>query len=247
MTRRLFTVVKYLGFLKNLGGISNPVMPLLIILCCLFRPAFVHWSRQRPQHPGMICQHLTKMMCFFAQSLAALLSCQPPVRIKISVIISKLASKNLQSKWSQMICAAENSTVATEAKKKKKSNPFELQKRPPVCLLVCPTHPLTLRRSFEVEYLCMKMEMTKNITNTTTSKKNKNKNLYTLHVLIKVTEPVRFLDSSWIQQQILFSINIDVQYINVCFGPGSTQTWEGGEGVWGSHCGQVSQVALRGE
>lgn len=24
------------------------------------------------------------------------------------------------------------------------------------------------------------------------------KNLYTLHVLIKVTEPVRFLDSSWI-------------------------------------------------
>lgn len=34
-------------------------------------------------------------------------------------------------------------------------------------------------------------------------KEKKFKNLYTLHVFIKVTEPVRILDSSWIQQQIL--------------------------------------------
>lgn len=40
--RMLFTVVK--NVLKNLGGVTNPVMPSLIILRCLSPPAFVHWS-----------------------------------------------------------------------------------------------------------------------------------------------------------------------------------------------------------
>ena len=156
-------------------------MPLSIILLCL--PA--------PPPSNCICSLVTtetaaswndtpasdKNVMFSAQSLAALLSYYPPVRIKLSVL-SKLASKNLQSEWSQMTGAAENGTVATETLLSCYRN---------IPLLVClhtNTHTLThshahththththwgaLRWSF----LCMKMEiMTKNITkNTTTSK-----------------------------------------------------------------------------
>lgn len=53
--------VKYLSLLKNLGGVTNPVMPLYLIPRCLFPPAFVHRRRQGQQHPGMICQHLARI------------------------------------------------------------------------------------------------------------------------------------------------------------------------------------------
>lgn len=103
-------VVKY--SLKNLGGVTNPVMPLFIIPCCLFLPAFVHWSRQRPQHPGMICQHLTRMWSFCSElgSTALILASSQDKIIRYI----KAGHKSLQSKWSQMMGAAENSTVATE-------------------------------------------------------------------------------------------------------------------------------------
>lgn len=107
-----------------------------------------------------------------------------------------------------MMGAAENSTVATETENQ---NPFELLQKHP-CLSASHTHAHTLthtytrarRGAWRWSFVCMKMEiMTKNRTkNITTSKnkkkKNKIKNLCTLHVLIKVTEPVRILDSSCI-------------------------------------------------
>lgn len=57
-------------FYSELRGVTNPVMPLSLFLRLLFPPACVPWSRQKPQHPGMICQPLTRAGSF----LAALLS-----------------------------------------------------------------------------------------------------------------------------------------------------------------------------
>lgn len=57
-----------------------------------------------------------------------------------------------------------------------------------------------------MRFIHVKKQVKVSLKNTTSSKKTKNKkkkkrkfkNLYTLHVLIKVTEPVRILDSSCI-------------------------------------------------
>lgn len=95
---------------------------------------------------------------------------------------------------------AESSTVATETENQ---NPSELLQKHASVFSVCFTHTHmhayihgeALRWSF----VCMKMEIMskKNITKKYHFKKEI-KNLYTLHVLIKVTEPVRILDSSCI-------------------------------------------------
>lgn len=91
---------------------------------------------------------------------------------------------------------AESSTVATETENQ---NPSELlQKHASVFLCASHTHSHT-RRSFEVEFCTYENGNNVKITKKNHFKKKKKiKNLYTLHVLIKVTEPVRILDSSCI-------------------------------------------------
>lgn len=54
-----------------------------------------------------------------------------------------------------------------------------------------------------LRFIHVKKQVKESLKNTTSSKKTKRKkkkfkNLYTLHVLVKVTEPVRILDSSCI-------------------------------------------------
>lgn len=182
--------------LKQSGGVTNPVMPKLIIprhlrpcVCSLVTTETAASRNDTPTSHQM-----------FAFS---------PVSSTTSDITSTAFRVNAHRGFVQL----RNSTVATGGENKSQNK----QKNTAYLHLTCyrnipPSaghtrihtirHTHTTRR-LEVEFLCMKMETTKKKNETKSLKipplqRKVIRNLYTLHVFIKVTEPVRILDSSWI-------------------------------------------------
>lgn len=157
----LLTVLKYLGFLKYLGGPANPVMPLIIILRCLFSlHLFIGHDRDRSilEWYASIRQKyfFFFLLFFFCAELGSTALTLASSQDKMISYYIKAGLKNLRSKWSQMICAAEYSTVATETEHQ---TPLSCYRNiPPSVCLNTPTHVEELWGGV----LCMKMKtMTK--------------------------------------------------------------------------------------
>ena len=155
-------------------------MPLSIILLCLPAPppqtAFVRWSRQRPQHPGMIRQHPTRMWCFLHRAWQ-----------HCSHIILRLGlNYQFYQSWPRKTFRVNGHKWRVQLRTAPwQQRHFWVATETSLCSSArTQTHTLSLTRThththththwgaLRWSFLCMKMEiMTKNITkNTTTSK-----------------------------------------------------------------------------
>lgn len=134
----LLTVLKYLGFLKYLRGLTNPVMPLLIILRCLFPCICSLVTTETAASWNDMPASGKNGIFFFAQSFGSTALTLASSQDKMISYYIKAGLKNLQSKWSRMICAAEYSTVATETEHQTPLSCY--RNMPPSVCLNTPTH-----------------------------------------------------------------------------------------------------------
>lgn len=154
-------------------------MPVLKTSALPFFPAaFVHWSRQTPQHFGMITPASEKNVSGFLTWCSSawrsyLASGKWEMLFSIKDGLRSLLYKGHNDSWEQH-----------RGNRDRKS---DTQRH---------TQTHTGWGALSWSSVFMKMEI--NVTKKYHHFKIRIKNLYTLHVLIKVTEPVRILDSSCI-------------------------------------------------